>query len=168
MDRIDARPVDAERTDNLKKAKLEQDFYNIIEGEKVGTSKGLSVINPATGKELAAVPDVDRPLLNRAISDAGNAFSGWDAIPFGSHRADSFHRFIGASEQLTDFFQKNLPSAVSVTPRGLRRISSTPISSSKFFTCRLNAGCATRSCGAALVKFDALPAASTADAGVPL
>jgi hypothetical protein len=52
-----------------------------------------------------------------------------------------------------------IPSAVSVTPRGLRRISSTPISSSKSFACRLNAGCATRSCAAALVKFDALPAA---------
>ena len=55
--------------------------------------------------------------------------------------------------QLADFLQKSLPSAVRITPRGLRRRRSTPISSSKSCTCRLNAGCATRSCAAALVEF---------------
>src|SRR5882762_5195711 len=55
--------------------------------------------------------------------------------------------------------RKSLPSAVSVTPRGLRFIKSTPISSSKSCTCRLNAGWATRSCAAALVKFNASPTA---------
>src|SRR5437899_1268288 len=55
--------------------------------------------------------------------------------------------------------RKSFPSAVSVTPRGLRFIKSTPISSSKSCTCRLRAGCATRSCAAALVKFNASPTA---------
>jgi hypothetical protein len=55
--------------------------------------------------------------------------------------------------------RKSFPSAVSVTPRGLRRSRSTPISSSRSCTCRLNAGCATRSCAAALVKFNASPTA---------
>jgi hypothetical protein len=58
----------------LKKAKLENGFYNIIDGERVSASNGLSVINPATGKHLATVPDVDRALLNKAISAARNAF----------------------------------------------------------------------------------------------
>src|SRR5882724_6182204 len=53
--------------------------------------------------------------------------------------------------------RKSFPSAVNVTPRGLRFIKSTPISSSRSCTCRLNAGCATRSCAAALVKFNASP-----------
>jgi acyl-CoA reductase-like NAD-dependent aldehyde dehydrogenase len=87
MDTIDVRPVDAERNDNLKKAKLEHGFFNIIDGEKVAASKRLSVINPATGKQLAAVPDVDRALLNKAISDALYAFSGWGAVPFGRRKA---------------------------------------------------------------------------------
>jgi hypothetical protein len=82
MDTIDAHPVDAERNDNLKKAKLEHGFYKIIDGEKVAASKRLYVINPATGKQLAAVPDVDRALLNKAISDARNAFS--DGVLFRS------------------------------------------------------------------------------------
>jgi hypothetical protein len=67
MDRTNALPVDAERKDKLKKAKPDKGFYNIIDGEKVSASKRPSVINPATGKQLAAVPDVDRALLNITI-----------------------------------------------------------------------------------------------------
>ncbi len=63
MHTIDALSVGAERNDNLKKAKLENGFYNIIDGEKVAARKRLPVINPATGKQLAAVPDVDHALL---------------------------------------------------------------------------------------------------------
>jgi hypothetical protein len=43
MDTIDALSVDAERNGNLKKAKLENGFYNIIDGEKVSTSKRLMI-----------------------------------------------------------------------------------------------------------------------------
>jgi acyl-CoA reductase-like NAD-dependent aldehyde dehydrogenase len=63
-------------TINLKKAKLENGFFNIIDGEEVSASKRLSVVNPATGKRLAAIPDVDHALLNKAISAARNAFPG--------------------------------------------------------------------------------------------
>jgi hypothetical protein len=45
MDTIDALSVDTERSENLKKAKLENGYYNIVDGEKVSTSKRLSVIN---------------------------------------------------------------------------------------------------------------------------
>jgi hypothetical protein len=44
----------------LKKAKLKNGFYNIIEGERAYAGKTLSVINPATGTQLAIAPDVDR------------------------------------------------------------------------------------------------------------
>jgi acyl-CoA reductase-like NAD-dependent aldehyde dehydrogenase len=87
MDTIDVLSVDTEPNDNFKKAKLEHGFYNIIDGEKVSTSKRLSVTNPATGNRLAAVPDVDRALLNKAISAARNAFSGWGAVPFERRKA---------------------------------------------------------------------------------
>jgi acyl-CoA reductase-like NAD-dependent aldehyde dehydrogenase len=87
MDTIDALSVDAERNDKLKKAKLENGFYNVIDGEKVSTSKGLAVFNPATGKQLAAVPYVHRALSNKTIGDARNAFSGWGAVPFGRRKA---------------------------------------------------------------------------------
>jgi len=36
---------------------------------------------------LAAVPDVDRALLHKAVSTAREAFSRWGAIPFGRRKA---------------------------------------------------------------------------------
>jgi aldehyde dehydrogenase (NAD+) len=87
MATIDALSVDPERNVNLDKAKLENGFYDIIDGDKVPDSKRLSVINPPTGKQVTVVPDVDRAFLNKAISDARNAFSGWGAVPFGRRKA---------------------------------------------------------------------------------
>src|SRR5258708_12670597 len=87
MDTIDARPVEAERKDDLLKVKFERGFYNIINGKKVATSKRLSVINPVTKKQLVAVPDVDRALLNRAISGARHALSEWGAVSFARRKA---------------------------------------------------------------------------------
>ena len=70
---------------------MNRDRFPISEKEvrnRVSTGKRLSVINPATGKQLVAVPYVDRALLNnKAISDARNAFSGWGAVPFGRRKA---------------------------------------------------------------------------------
>jgi acyl-CoA reductase-like NAD-dependent aldehyde dehydrogenase len=40
-----------------------------------------------TGKQLAAVPDVNRVLLNKAIIVARNAFAGWNATPVGRRKA---------------------------------------------------------------------------------
>ena len=65
----------------LKKAKLEHGFYNIIDGKRVFGDKTLSVVNPATGKQLANVPDADHTLLDKAVSAAQSAFSGWRAVP---------------------------------------------------------------------------------------
>ena len=76
--------MDSERKD--EKAQFENSFYNIIDGERVSASKRLSVVNRATGKQLAAVPDVNRVLLNKAISAARNAFAGWNAAPVGRRK----------------------------------------------------------------------------------
>src|SRR5260370_28130092 len=58
----------------------------MIDGERVSARNRISVINPATGKHVAAVPDVDRALLKKAISAARNAFSGWGVVPFGRRK----------------------------------------------------------------------------------
>ena len=84
---MSAISVDVEISDKLKKAKLETGFYNIIDGERVSARKTLSVVNPATGNQLAIVPDVDRALLDEAVSAARKAFSGWRAVSFSQRRA---------------------------------------------------------------------------------
>ena len=87
IDTMNAISVDVEISDGLKKAKLENGFYNLIDGERVFAGKTLSVVNPATGYQLAMVPDIDRVLLNKAVGAARKAFSGWRAVPFSQRRA---------------------------------------------------------------------------------
>src|ERR1700756_2043435 len=79
--------LDAETNDKLKRPKLENGFYNLIDGERVSAGKTLSVVNPATGSQLAMVPDIDRVVLDKAVSAAQKAFSGWRAVPFSQRRA---------------------------------------------------------------------------------
>jgi delta 1-pyrroline-5-carboxylate dehydrogenase len=87
MDTIDTPPVDGGRNDKSKKAKVENGFYNVVDEQNVFGTKGLSISNPATGKQLAVIPYAKRAVLNRAISDARNAFSGWGAVPFERRKA---------------------------------------------------------------------------------
>jgi acyl-CoA reductase-like NAD-dependent aldehyde dehydrogenase len=87
MDSIDALSGNGGRSDNSKKAEVEDGSYNIVDGEKVFSSYGLSVINRDTGKQLAVIPYVKRASLNKAISDARHAFSGWATVPFQRRKA---------------------------------------------------------------------------------
>ena len=87
MDTTIAFSADKVSDDKLKKARLEDGFYNIIDGERLSAGKTLSVINPATGKQLAVVPDLDRAQLDKAVSAARKAFSGWRAVPLRQRKA---------------------------------------------------------------------------------
>jgi acyl-CoA reductase-like NAD-dependent aldehyde dehydrogenase len=86
IDTVNAIFVDAETNDMLEKAKLENGFYNIINGERVSASKTLSVVNPSTGKLLAIVPDIDRALLDEAVNAARKAFSRWREVPLSQRK----------------------------------------------------------------------------------
>ena len=65
----------------LEPAKIEDGFYDIIGGQRFSAARKLSVINPATGKELATVPDVDAASLDDAVDAARKAFPAWRALP---------------------------------------------------------------------------------------
>ena len=74
--------IKEEKETKLASAKLGYGFYNIIGGQRLAAVRKLSVINPATGKELATVPDIDRDGLERAISAAREAFPTWGSTPY--------------------------------------------------------------------------------------
>ena len=65
----------------LKSARLEAGFYNIIGGERAVADSQLSVINPATGEELATVPNIAAITLDDAVAAARKAFQSWHAFP---------------------------------------------------------------------------------------
>ena len=73
--------LEQDKETKLELAKIEDGFYNIIGGQRISAARELSVINPATGKELATVPDVDTASLDDAVDAARKAFPAWRALP---------------------------------------------------------------------------------------
>ena len=73
--------IEQDKETKLESAKIEDGFYDIIGGQRFSATRKLSVINPATGKELATVPDVDAASLDDAVDAARKAFPAWRALP---------------------------------------------------------------------------------------
>src|SRR5258707_13094295 len=73
--------IEQDKETKLESAKIEDGFYNIIGGQRFSAAQKLSVINPATSKELATVPDVDAASLDDAVDAARKAFPAWRALP---------------------------------------------------------------------------------------
>jgi acyl-CoA reductase-like NAD-dependent aldehyde dehydrogenase len=70
-----------------RKARLENGFYNIIDGQRISSEKMLAVIEPATGEVLAKVPDADRTLLDQAVKSARQAFFSWSKVSYDERKA---------------------------------------------------------------------------------
>jgi succinate-semialdehyde dehydrogenase/glutarate-semialdehyde dehydrogenase len=68
---------------------------NYLNGQWVGSSESIDVVNPATGQTFAKVAAVSREQVRQALSDAQAAFEGWRALP-AKTRAD--HLLAIASE----------------------------------------------------------------------
>ena len=73
-------------------------------GENVSLNKRRFVSNLATGKQLAAVSDLDHALLRKATGNARRAFPGWSAVPFGRRKAilaASFNKINDHADELS-------------------------------------------------------------------
>src|SRR5262249_38611869 len=119
MNTINGLSVDAEQQENLKKAKLENGFYNILNGEKISTSKRLSVSYAATNKQIATIPEVDCSLLAMAVNLARNACPGWGAVPF-IHRKAILAGLLNKMDDYTDELSALLSVEQGVTPAEAR------------------------------------------------
>src|SRR6266481_2457591 len=73
--------IEEEKETKLESAKIGDGFYNIIGGQRSAAVRKLSVVNPATGKELAIVPDIVAASLEDAVDAARKAFPTWRALP---------------------------------------------------------------------------------------
>jgi acyl-CoA reductase-like NAD-dependent aldehyde dehydrogenase len=71
----------------FKRADLAGGFFNIIDGQRVSPGGKLDVADPATGKKIATVPDIDRAGLDTAVASARAAFPAWSAIPYAERQA---------------------------------------------------------------------------------
>ena len=66
---------------------FENDYRMLVNGELVGGSATLDVVNPATEEVIASVPDATQADLDAAVNAARAAFPGWSATPIAERKA---------------------------------------------------------------------------------
>ena len=79
----------SERAQDLK---LRNDFALLIDGELIGSSQSLEIINPATEKIFATCPAAGRDHLEKAVEAAKLAFGDWSHTSF-EERADYIKQY---------------------------------------------------------------------------
>jgi acyl-CoA reductase-like NAD-dependent aldehyde dehydrogenase len=77
--------MEEEKETKLESAKIGDGFYNIVGGQRLAAVPKLLVVNPATGKKLATVPDIVAASLDDAVDAAREAFPAWRALSL-THR----------------------------------------------------------------------------------
>jgi len=69
------------RVQALKRARLAAGFPNIVNGQRIDSSRLIRISDPVTGEELASVADTQKDGLDRAVQAAKAAFPVGAARP---------------------------------------------------------------------------------------
>ena len=67
------------REQALRKARLTAGFPNIVNGQRINSSRSIKISDPVTGEELASVTDTEKAGLDRAVQAAKAAFPLWSS-----------------------------------------------------------------------------------------
>src|ERR1700739_1541741 len=74
------------REQALKKARLISGLPNIVNGQRIDSSRKIKISDPVTGEELASVTDTQRDGLDHAVQAAKAAFSLWRSKTWNERR----------------------------------------------------------------------------------
>ena len=74
------------REQALKRARLSAGFPNIVNGQRIDTSKRMKISDPVTGEELASVTDTQKVGLDQAVQAAKAAFPLWSSKTWSERR----------------------------------------------------------------------------------
>jgi acyl-CoA reductase-like NAD-dependent aldehyde dehydrogenase len=74
------------REQALKSARLTGGFPNIVNGQRIDSSRQIKISDPVTGEELASVTDTQKDGLDRAVQAAKAAFPLWSIKTWNERR----------------------------------------------------------------------------------
>jgi acyl-CoA reductase-like NAD-dependent aldehyde dehydrogenase len=74
------------REQALKRARLTAGFPNIVNGQRINSSRLIKVSDPVTGEELASVADTQKDGLDQAVQAAKAAFPLWSSKTWNERR----------------------------------------------------------------------------------
>src|SRR5258708_13654762 len=82
------------REQALKRARLTAGFPNIVNGQRIDSSRTIKISDPVTREDLASVADTQKDGLDQAVQAAKAAFPLWSTKTWHSRRdllANSTH-----------------------------------------------------------------------------
>src|SRR5258708_31801637 len=74
------------REQALKRARLKAGFPNIVNGQRIDSSRLIKISDPVTGEELASVTDTQKDGLDQAVQAAKAAFPHWSSKTWNERR----------------------------------------------------------------------------------
>src|SRR5467141_1546666 len=74
------------REQALTKARLTAGFPNIVNGQRIDSSRTIKISDPVTGEELASVTDTQKAGLDQAVQAAKAAFPHWSSKTWNERR----------------------------------------------------------------------------------
>jgi len=74
------------REQALKRARLTAGFPNIVNGQRIDSSRTTKISDPVTGEELASVTDTQKDGLDQAVQAATEAFPLWSSKTWNERR----------------------------------------------------------------------------------
>jgi len=74
------------REQALKDARLTAGFPNIVNGQRINSSRSIKISDPVTGEELASVTDTQNDGLEHAVQAAKAAFPLWSSKTWNERR----------------------------------------------------------------------------------
>jgi len=74
------------RKQALRKARLTAGFPNIVNGQRIDSSKRIKISDPVTGEELACVTETQKDGLDQAVQAAKAAFPLWSSKTWNERR----------------------------------------------------------------------------------
>src|SRR6476660_3252801 len=74
------------REQALKRARLTAGFPNIVNGQRIDSSRTIKISDPVTGEELASVTDIQKDGLDQAVQAAKAAFPLWSSKTWNERR----------------------------------------------------------------------------------
>src|SRR5258707_10360415 len=74
------------REQALKRARLTAGFPNVVNGQRIDSSRLIKISDPVTGEELASVADTRKDGLDQAVQAAKAAFPLWSSTTWNERR----------------------------------------------------------------------------------
>ncbi len=74
------------REQALKRARLTAGFPNLVNGQRIDSSRRIKIFDPVTGEELASVTDTQKDGLDQAVQAAKAAFPLWSSKTWNERR----------------------------------------------------------------------------------